>query len=221
MESCRSVFLAKLYSVMTRPLRCVVASGPGRLPPVRAAPIGLLFGEKCNNLSGPCKTDDRPGASMRDHRATLFYIVLPVSNNFLLGVSAFFFSFGDFTNSSRTCLLCLSHGRFWRSDKSCRISKSRRRSKKGVVRCDHAEHRAAFRLCGNLSWLWIALFRDSSIPFGRLAERALFLDYYLDDRRLWRFRAPCRNPIDCSCAGATRIFFVWHFGRFTNLLAMP
>jgi hypothetical protein len=32
MESCRSVFLAKLYSVMTRPLRCVVASGPGQRP---------------------------------------------------------------------------------------------------------------------------------------------------------------------------------------------
>ena len=50
MESCRSVFLAKLYSVMARRCRCVVASGPDRFAPVRAAHIGLPFAEKINKL---------------------------------------------------------------------------------------------------------------------------------------------------------------------------
>ena len=50
MELCRSVFWANLDSVMTRPGRCVVASGPGRFPPVRAAHIGLLLAKKINKL---------------------------------------------------------------------------------------------------------------------------------------------------------------------------
>jgi len=37
MESCRSVFLANLDSVMTRRARCVVASGPDQFALVRAA----------------------------------------------------------------------------------------------------------------------------------------------------------------------------------------
>ena len=52
MESCRSVFLAILYSVMTlRGFRCVVASGPDQLALVRAAHIGLPFAKKINKPS--------------------------------------------------------------------------------------------------------------------------------------------------------------------------
>jgi hypothetical protein len=44
MESCRSVFLAILYSVMTRPSRCVVASGGRVFQHPAAAYLVVLSG---------------------------------------------------------------------------------------------------------------------------------------------------------------------------------
>ena len=70
MESCRSVFLAILYSVMTRRSRCVVASGPGQLALVRAAHIGLLFVSEINiKKKGPPRMVTN-GDPSRRHRVS-------------------------------------------------------------------------------------------------------------------------------------------------------
>ena len=53
MESCRLVFLAILYSVMTlRGVRCVVASGGRVFQHSAAAHIGLLFAGRINDPRG-------------------------------------------------------------------------------------------------------------------------------------------------------------------------
>ena len=64
MELCRSLFLGILYSVMTRPLRCVVASGGRVFAHPAAAHIGLLFAPKINTKKkGPRETAAAPQAT--------------------------------------------------------------------------------------------------------------------------------------------------------------
>src|SRR5262249_16870784 len=69
MESCRSVFLAILYSVMTRRPRCVVASGRRVRQHPAAALIGFLFVSEINiKKKGPPRvvTNGDPSRRHRD-----------------------------------------------------------------------------------------------------------------------------------------------------------
>ena len=69
MESCRSVFLAILCSVMTRRPRCVVASGGRLFQQPTAALIGLLFVSEINiKKKGPPRMVTN-GDPSRRHRA--------------------------------------------------------------------------------------------------------------------------------------------------------
>ena len=67
MESCRSVFLAILYSVMTRPQPVRCGKWPGPVSAGQGCAIGLLFAEKINMSRYKAPMPDLFGFAVINH----------------------------------------------------------------------------------------------------------------------------------------------------------